>query len=242
NVLLQKLERDGEISRPDTPVSGKVLPATITDRGRTALAAASTAVRSVEDRMLDGLDADDPVLVGDPHGIGAVAGPRLADRAGEVIADGALAQVQHLRDVGDRAAVGHAAQRVEQASEERQEDDDEARHLGGVLARHEVADEEAERREHGAREHPAHQARADPLPGAELDAADRAGGIGRDHGEQAQHHARDHLDDDVDERVQRGEAQLAAPPLRALERDGGARLGGRHHGAVHRHRHHDVGR
>ena len=59
NVLLQKLERDGEISRPDTPVSGKVLPATITDRGRTALAAASTAVRSVEDRMLEGLDADD---------------------------------------------------------------------------------------------------------------------------------------------------------------------------------------
>ncbi|TGY33993.1 MarR family transcriptional regulator [Microbacterium laevaniformans] len=59
NVLLQKLERDGEISRPDTPASGKVLPATITDRGRTALSSASTAVRSVEDRMLDGLDDGD---------------------------------------------------------------------------------------------------------------------------------------------------------------------------------------
>lgn len=59
NVLLQKLERDGEISRPDTPASGKVLPATITDRGRTALSAASTAVRSVEDRMLDGIDDGD---------------------------------------------------------------------------------------------------------------------------------------------------------------------------------------
>lgn len=59
NVLLQKLERDGAISRPDTPVSGKVLPATITDRGRRALAAASGAVRAVEERMLDGLDTDD---------------------------------------------------------------------------------------------------------------------------------------------------------------------------------------
>lgn len=41
--------------------------------------------------------------------------------------------------------------------------------------------------------------------------------------------------------LERGEAQLPAPPLGALDGDGGAGLGGRHHRAVHRHRHQDVG-
>ncbi|RKS90252.1 DNA-binding MarR family transcriptional regulator [Microbacterium sp. AG790] len=59
NVLLQALERDGAVERPGRPPAGKVLPATITDRGRAALAEASAAVRAVEERMLSGLDDAD---------------------------------------------------------------------------------------------------------------------------------------------------------------------------------------
>ncbi|WP_336632070.1 MULTISPECIES: MarR family winged helix-turn-helix transcriptional regulator [unclassified Microbacterium] len=59
NVLLQKLEHEGAITRPDAPVTGKVLPVSLTEQGRAALAEASVAVRGVEERMLDGLGAPD---------------------------------------------------------------------------------------------------------------------------------------------------------------------------------------
>lgn len=55
NVLLQALERDGQVTRPPTAPVGKALPTRLTPRGRRRLAEASAAVRSVEDRMLAGL-------------------------------------------------------------------------------------------------------------------------------------------------------------------------------------------
>jgi len=55
NVLLQSLERDGIVERPDTAPVGKVLPTRLTERGRHTLAAASAAVRSVEKRMLSAM-------------------------------------------------------------------------------------------------------------------------------------------------------------------------------------------
>ncbi|MEQ7846716.1 MarR family winged helix-turn-helix transcriptional regulator [Nocardioides kribbensis] len=55
NVLLQSLERDGDVVRPPDAAVGKVLPAQLTARGRRKLAAATAAVRSVEVRMTDGL-------------------------------------------------------------------------------------------------------------------------------------------------------------------------------------------
>jgi DNA-binding MarR family transcriptional regulator len=59
NVLLQALERDGFVTRPATAPVGKVLPTRLTPLGRSRLAKATVAVRSVEQRMLDGLDAHD---------------------------------------------------------------------------------------------------------------------------------------------------------------------------------------
>jgi DNA-binding MarR family transcriptional regulator len=59
NVLLQALERDGSVTRAAEAPVGKALPTRLTDTGRTRLAAATAAVRSVEVRMLDGLTADD---------------------------------------------------------------------------------------------------------------------------------------------------------------------------------------
>jgi DNA-binding MarR family transcriptional regulator len=52
NVLLQALERAGEVTRPEVAPAGRVLPVTLTDTGRAALAQASAAVRAVELRML----------------------------------------------------------------------------------------------------------------------------------------------------------------------------------------------
>ena len=59
NVLLQTLERDGVVTRPSEARSGRVMPAQLTERGRRDLAAATAAVRGVEDRMLSDLDEDD---------------------------------------------------------------------------------------------------------------------------------------------------------------------------------------
>lgn len=59
NVLLQALERDGEVVRATTPAAGKALPTELTERGRERLAAATAAVRGVEVRMLSGLDDAD---------------------------------------------------------------------------------------------------------------------------------------------------------------------------------------
>jgi DNA-binding MarR family transcriptional regulator len=59
NVLLQALERDGDVTRPAEDRVGKVLPTQLTTRGRERLAAATVAVRSVETRMLAGLSAEE---------------------------------------------------------------------------------------------------------------------------------------------------------------------------------------
>lgn len=57
NVLLQTLEREGEVTRPAQASVGKVLPAQLTPRGRRSLAKATAAVRGVEDRMLAAMTA-----------------------------------------------------------------------------------------------------------------------------------------------------------------------------------------
>ena len=57
NVLLQSLERDGFVTRPEQAPTGRALPTRLTDSGRERLTAASAAVRTVEDRMKSGLDA-----------------------------------------------------------------------------------------------------------------------------------------------------------------------------------------
>ena len=59
NVLLQGLEEEGAVVRPDRPVSGRVLPTELTARGRERLAVASAAVKRVEDRMVSTLSAQD---------------------------------------------------------------------------------------------------------------------------------------------------------------------------------------
>ena len=56
NVLLQALERDGHVTRPAQAPVGKVLPTRLTPRGRRSLAKATVAVRSVEVRMLAGMN------------------------------------------------------------------------------------------------------------------------------------------------------------------------------------------
>jgi hypothetical protein len=43
------------VSRPEVPTTGRVLPTELTIAGRSQLAAASAAVRGVEDRMNSGL-------------------------------------------------------------------------------------------------------------------------------------------------------------------------------------------
>lgn len=55
NVLLQSLERDGYVTRPEKAPVGKALPARLTAKGRRSLATASAAVRSVEVGMLAGM-------------------------------------------------------------------------------------------------------------------------------------------------------------------------------------------
>ena len=59
NVLLQALERDGFVSRPEQAPVGKALPTQLTPLGREHLERATAAVRSVEVRMLQGLTADE---------------------------------------------------------------------------------------------------------------------------------------------------------------------------------------
>jgi len=56
NVLLQALERDGIVTRPETPPVGRSLPVRLTPLGRRSLERATAAVRAVEVRMLAGLD------------------------------------------------------------------------------------------------------------------------------------------------------------------------------------------
>jgi DNA-binding MarR family transcriptional regulator len=58
NVLLRALEQDGFVTRPATAPVGKILPTRLTPLGRSRLAKASVAVRSVEQRMLAELDEE----------------------------------------------------------------------------------------------------------------------------------------------------------------------------------------
>lgn len=55
NVLLQTLERDGDVTRSAEAPVGKALPTRLTPRGRRRLAKATVAVRSVEVAMLSGM-------------------------------------------------------------------------------------------------------------------------------------------------------------------------------------------
>ncbi|KQR99484.1 MarR family transcriptional regulator [Williamsia sp. Leaf354] len=65
NVLVQALERDGFVRRPDQAPVGKVLPTELTARGRRSLEKATVAVRSVETAMLDGVaDRDQATAFG----------------------------------------------------------------------------------------------------------------------------------------------------------------------------------
>jgi DNA-binding MarR family transcriptional regulator len=59
NVLLQALEREGDVVRADEAPVGKALPTRLTRQGSERLAAASAAVRQVERRMLTELSADE---------------------------------------------------------------------------------------------------------------------------------------------------------------------------------------
>lgn len=59
NVLLQSLEREGQVWRADEAPVGKALPTRLTAEGTRRLAEASAAVRSVEVRMLQGLGDED---------------------------------------------------------------------------------------------------------------------------------------------------------------------------------------
>lgn len=59
NVLLQGLERDGLVSRPDQAPSGRALPTELTTSGRKKLRAASAIVKTVENQMRAGLTQTD---------------------------------------------------------------------------------------------------------------------------------------------------------------------------------------
>ncbi|WP_026546420.1 MarR family winged helix-turn-helix transcriptional regulator [Paenarthrobacter nicotinovorans] len=59
NVLLQALERDGDVTRPEEARVGKVLPTQLTPLGRQKLEKASAAIRAVENRMLGGMTHDE---------------------------------------------------------------------------------------------------------------------------------------------------------------------------------------
>lgn len=59
NVLLQALERDGLVSRPEQPVAGRTLPVKLTPLGSKRLKAASEAANAVESRLRRGLTGDE---------------------------------------------------------------------------------------------------------------------------------------------------------------------------------------
>ncbi len=63
NVLLQALERDGYVTRPDAAPVGRALPTRLTPRGRRRLEKASAAIRAVENRMLAGIPATEQAAI-----------------------------------------------------------------------------------------------------------------------------------------------------------------------------------
>lgn len=76
NVLLQALERDGLVSRPEQPVAGRTLPVKLTPLGSKRLKAASEAANAVERRFRRGLTADEQ------QHLRALLGSRLTELAG----------------------------------------------------------------------------------------------------------------------------------------------------------------
>jgi len=58
NVVLQGLQERGLVTRPAVAPRGRELPAELTAEGRAQLREASVAVRAVEQRMCEGLGAD----------------------------------------------------------------------------------------------------------------------------------------------------------------------------------------
>lgn len=58
NVVLRAMEKESLVTRAAKPSGGRTLPVRLTARGEDVRAAASTAVRGVELRMLHDLDAD----------------------------------------------------------------------------------------------------------------------------------------------------------------------------------------
>ena len=58
NVLLQAMERDGLITRPEQATVGRVLPTQLTAAGHHQRAIASAAIKGVEDQMKSGLTGD----------------------------------------------------------------------------------------------------------------------------------------------------------------------------------------
>jgi DNA-binding MarR family transcriptional regulator len=65
NVLLQTLEREGLVTRPDQAPTGRALPVELTPKGRSQLATASAAVKGVEDRMISRLSPEERGRFGD---------------------------------------------------------------------------------------------------------------------------------------------------------------------------------
>lgn len=61
HVLLQALQREGLVDRPDEAEAGRVLPAVLTDAGRQRLEEASLAVKRVEDSMHERLGPQERV-------------------------------------------------------------------------------------------------------------------------------------------------------------------------------------
>ena len=59
NVLLQSLERQGLVLRPEQAPVGRALPTELTARGRRQLKVASAAVRRVEQDMLANLNVSE---------------------------------------------------------------------------------------------------------------------------------------------------------------------------------------
>lgn len=59
NVLLQALQRDGLVTRPEKADIGRALPIQLTELGRSKLTAASAAVKAVEQRMHHDLSESD---------------------------------------------------------------------------------------------------------------------------------------------------------------------------------------
>lgn len=63
NVLLQALERDGAVTRPEAAPVGRALPTRLTAHGRSRLEKASAAIRTVENRMLSGITAAEQATI-----------------------------------------------------------------------------------------------------------------------------------------------------------------------------------